>query len=45
MSMVLPPRDGTEGLISCGVKNPLAFFGIREMMENQINILVCVKFL
>lgn len=44
-NLMLSPRDETEGLVSCGVKNPLAFFGIRELMENQINILVCVEFL
>ncbi|CAM9953329.1 unnamed protein product, partial [Bubo scandiacus] len=44
-SFMLPPRDETEGLISCGVKNSLAFFGIRELMENQIITLACVKFL
>jgi len=42
---MLPPRDETEGLISCGVKNPLAFFGIGELTENQIIILACIKFL
>lgn len=35
-SLLLPPTDEMEGLISCGVKNPLALFGIKELMENQI---------
>jgi len=42
---MFPPGDETEGLISCGVKNSLVFFGIRQLTKNQIIIFVCIKFL
>ncbi|RMC02789.1 hypothetical protein DUI87_19980 [Hirundo rustica rustica] len=41
--LLLLPTDETEGLISCAVKNPLAFFGIKELMESQIIKLACVE--